>query len=101
MSDLKAWISARRPVSPVELGPRIDASGVTAVSVVGLTKIACDALERQVCSPVRWFPGRVRNSAFQLLTADALITYACELALDGEDSDLVLEVIMQHSAASS
>ena len=96
MSDLKAWISARRPVSPVELGPRIDASGVTAVSVVGLTKIACDALEQ-----ARLSPGRVRNSAFQLLTADALITYACELALDSEDSDLVLEVIMQHSAASS
>jgi hypothetical protein len=96
VSDLKAWISARRPVSPVELGPRIDASGVTAVSVVGLTKIARDALEQ-----ARLSPGRVRSSAFQLLTADALITYACELALDGEDSDLVLEVIMQHSAASS
>ena len=96
MSDLKTWISARRPVSPVELGPRIDASGVTAVSVVGLTKIACDALEQ-----ARLSPGRVRNSAFQLLTADALITYACELALEGEDPDLVLGVIMQHSATSS
>jgi len=30
-----------------------------------------------------------------------LITYACELALDGEDPDLVLGVIMQHSADSS
>ena len=96
MSDLKTWISARRPVSPVELGPRIDVSGVTAVSVVGLTKIACDALEQ-----ARLSPGRVRNSAFQLLTADALITYACELALDGEDPDLVLGVIMQHSGANS
>ena len=96
MSDLKAWISARRPVSPVELGPRIDASGVTAVSVVDLTKIACDAPEQ-----ARLSPGPVRNSAFQLLTADALITYACELALDGEDPDLVLGVIMQHSGASS
>ena len=96
MSDLKTWISSRRPISPVELGPRIDASGVTPVSALGLTKIACDTLEQAGLSP-----GRVRNSAFQLLTADALITYACELALDGEDSDLVLEVIMQHSAASS
>ena len=96
MSDLKAWISPSRPASPVELGPWIDASGITAVSAVGLTNIACDALEQ-----ARLSTGRVRNSAFQLLTADALITYACELALDGEDSDLVLEVIMQHSAASS
>lgn len=96
MSDLKAWINERRPASPVELGPWIDASGVTAVSALGLTNIACDALEQ-----ARLSPGRVRNSAFQLLTADALITYACESALDGEDPDLVLRVIMQHSADSS
>ena len=94
MSDLKTWISQRRPVSPLELGSWIDASG--AVSASGLTKIACDALGQ-----ARLSPGRVRNSAFQLLTADALLTYACELALDTEDPDLVLGVIMQDSAASS
>ena len=96
MSDLKTWISQRRAVSPLELGSWIDASEVTAVSASGLTKIACDALGQ-----ARLSPGRVRNSAFQLLTADALLTYACELALDTEDPDLVLGVIMQDSAASS
>ena len=96
MSDLKTWISQRRPISPLELGPCIAASGVTAVSASVITKIACDAL-----SQARLSPGRVRNSAFQLLTADALLTYACELALDTEDPDLVLGVIMQDSAASS
>jgi hypothetical protein len=30
-------------------------------------------------------PGRVREAAFDLLTADALLTYACEAALEGED----------------
>jgi hypothetical protein len=29
--------------------------------------------------------GRVRESAFQLLTADALVTYACEAALEADD----------------
>ncbi len=96
MSDLKAWISARRPASPVELGPWINASRVTAVSAFGLTNIACDALEQ-----ARLSPGRVRNSAFQLLTADALITYACESALDAEDPDLVLGIVIQKAVASS
>ena len=96
MSDLKTWISQRRPISPLELGPCIDASGVTAVSASVITKIACDAL-----SQARLSPGRMRNSAFQLLTADALLTYACELALDAEDPELVLGVIIQDSAASS
>ena len=96
MSDLKAWIRGRHPAPPVDLGPWIDALRVTAVSASDLTNIARDALEQAELSP-----GRVRNSAFQLLTADALITYACELALDGEDPDSVLGVIMQHSAASS
>ena len=96
MSDLKAWISARRPASPVELGPWINASRVTAVSAFGLTNIACDALEQ-----ARLSPGRVRNSAFQLLTADALITYACESALDAEDPDLALGIVIQKAVASS
>jgi hypothetical protein len=30
-------------------------------------------------------PGRVRESAFRLLEADALLTYACEAALEAED----------------
>ncbi len=30
-------------------------------------------------------PGRVRASAFRLLEADALLTYACEAALESDD----------------
>ena len=39
-------------------------------------------------------PGRVRASAFHLLTADALITYACEEALDAEDAETELAKLL-------
>ncbi|GIS79539.1 MAG: hypothetical protein CM1200mP14_11050 [Gammaproteobacteria bacterium] len=95
MSDLKTWISQRRPVSPLELGSWIDARELLCVC------FRPHENRLRSLGQARLSPGRVRNSAFQLLTADALLTYACELALDTEDPDLVLGVIMQDSAASS
>jgi hypothetical protein len=40
-------------------------------------------------------PGRVRASAFELLVADALVTYACEAALETEDPVAALEAIAE------
>ncbi len=96
MSDLQKWIRARCPESPMELGSWIDVSGVTEPSTHDLMRVALDALEQ-----ARLCPGRIRASAFQLLAADALITYACESALDAEDPDLVLGIVIQQAAASS
>jgi hypothetical protein len=39
-------------------------------------------------------PGRQRASAFRLLEADALFTYACEAALESEDPMGVLRRIL-------
>ena len=39
-------------------------------------------------------PGRVRESAFDLLTADALLTYACEAALESADPDAALQALV-------
>lgn len=39
-------------------------------------------------------PGRVRSSAFELLTADALITYACEAALETDDPEGAIESLV-------
>jgi hypothetical protein len=39
-------------------------------------------------------PGRVRASAFPLLEADALITYACEAALETDDPEGALRRIL-------
>jgi hypothetical protein len=44
-------------------------------------------------------PGRVRESAFTLLEADALLTYACEAALDAENPEAAILDIL--AAASS
>jgi len=43
--------------------------------------------------------GRVRSSAFHLLAADALLTYACEAALEGDDPQAVLVGILRQAAA--
>ncbi|MDX1493493.1 MAG: hypothetical protein R3253_05520 [Longimicrobiales bacterium] len=40
-------------------------------------------------------PGRVRESAFELLVADALVTYACEAALETERPVEALERIVE------
>lgn len=42
----------------------------------------------------RAMPGRVRESAYHLLTADALLTYACEAALEDADPEGTLARIL-------
>ena len=39
-------------------------------------------------------PGRVRESAFALLAADALLTYACEAAVESDDPDGALQALL-------
>ena len=93
MNQLQEWVGGRLGEAPIELGSSIDISQFYEGSITTLIRGALSALER-ACSR----PGRVRASAFQVLIADALITYACELALDEKDPDLVLGKLMQQSA---
>ena len=95
MSDLQAWIRTRSPAPPMELGPWVDGADRGPPSVDDLTRVGLRALDQ-----ARARPGRVRDSAFRLLAADALITYACEAALEEEDPDPVLCRILQQAAAS-
>jgi hypothetical protein len=44
-------------------------------------------------------PGRVRRSAFHLLAADALVTYACEAALEHADPEEALRRVLERVAA--
>jgi hypothetical protein len=44
-------------------------------------------------------PGRIRSSAFDLLGADALLTYACEAALETRDPASTLDEILCEAAA--
>jgi hypothetical protein len=60
---------------------------------------AADLMDAGVQALERARPGRARASAFELLGADALITHACEAALDEEDPAEVLTGFIRAAAA--
>lgn len=85
-----SWLEARKPRPPCDLGARLraDMTGFgeesdLAERLLGTAAAALDAALRQ--------PGRVRAAAFELLAADALVTYACEAALEGDAPDDALD----------
>jgi hypothetical protein len=83
-------MEARRPRPPADLAARLlDVEG-TGVSLVG----ALTHAGRERLNAARNRPGRVRESAFRLLEADALLTYACEAALEAEDPATELRSIL-------
>lgn len=86
---LADWIARRRPVPPADLAARVRGEGGSTTFDVALTDVGCDRLGQ-----ARARPGRVRDSAFRLLEADALITYACEAALETEDPPGALRRIL-------
>jgi hypothetical protein len=57
-------------------------------------------LARTALDETRANPGRVRQSAFHLLAADALVTYACEAALDEADPSAALRTILLETAGA-
>ena len=85
------WLETRRPRPPEDLRARLhDVAGGPARERSDPSETllcsARDALARTLSQP-----GRVRNAAFDLLVVDALVTYACEAALEGGDPDAVLD----------
>lgn len=96
MSDrLQAWLAERRPSSSVPLaGWTSRAPSHTEIPPIrSLTTLGRQALETALARP-----GRVRESAFELLGADALITYACEAALEADDPDASLTWILRSTS---
>jgi len=82
-------MASRRPAVAPDLAAAIaltDAPGALE------TVLAAEGLSRLRSARSRL--GRVRESAFRLLEADALITYACEAALDAEDPQDALRRIL-------
>jgi hypothetical protein len=84
-----AWLTNRRPRPPEDLSARVRAeafgAGGPADAETSLMIAGRSALERALAQP-----GRVRAAAFDLLAADALVTYACEAALECDDPDAEL-----------
>jgi len=80
---LSRWLDGRRPVPPPALRARIDAAlGSALESSEALALESClSAGERVVASLLR-ANATTRESALDLLAADALVTYAFEAAGD-------------------
>jgi hypothetical protein len=90
VSGVRAWLEARRPVPPPDLATRLpDAAHEGETPVHTLTDAGRARLDE-----ARARPGRVRDSAFALLEADALLTYACEAALETRDPAGALRSIL-------
>jgi len=94
MTDLEDWLDARRPRPPSDLRRRV----VECVTRVGgeedrVRQLLEAASERLTTARDR--PGRVRSSAFELLVADALVTYACEAALETARPEEALRRIVE------
>lgn len=92
--DVGGFLALRRPAPPEALA--------TWVGSLKLQGPAGDALLDGGMAELRRArsrPGRVRESAFSLLTADALLTWACEAALDAEDPEEAMAVILTRAGA--
>jgi hypothetical protein len=80
--SLASWIADRHPPPVVPLDRWTRTAGVVEDGdrVDMLTMLATSALESALARP-----GKEREGAFHLLAADALLTYACEAALETND----------------
>jgi len=84
---VEAWLDEREPQPPEALSERMIPllTGPGGDLSERFCAVACDAADRVYANP-----GRVRESALDLLVADALLTYACEAALEREDPEPAL-----------
>ena len=78
---LSAWLDARRPAPPVRLRARIDAAlGPALQSDANDAAGACLRAGEQLARELLQENATSRESALDLLAADALVTYAFEAA---------------------
>jgi hypothetical protein len=80
---LEHWL--RSPDPAHDAGGSVEGGPVEALTALGARALG-SALSR---------PGRDRAAAFDLLAADALVTYACEAALETPDAEASLERILR------
>ena len=80
---LSEWLGSRTPPPPDPFQRWLafaEADGAGRADEEGLTELGHAAMDRALSRP-----GRVRESAFELLAAGAYYTYACEFATEGGD----------------
>ena len=90
------WVAARSPPAPDELKAWLkisddgsDLDGVVASVPESLLRAGLLHLEAALGRP-----GRDREAAYQLLAADALVTYGCEAASEADDVRGVLREVL-------
>jgi len=91
--DVRDFLASRVPSAPAALEAWLNALPLEGPCMQALSGGAAEELRK-----ARSETGRVRRSAFHLLGADALITYACEAALDAPDPVVSLGVILREAA---
>jgi len=91
MTSTSDWLRRRRPPAPQALEDAVRAAtgGGDGPTLATLYEAAHGLLAEAASRP-----GRLRESAFALLTADALATYACEAALEEEEPVEALEALL-------
>ncbi len=104
MRALAEWLSSREPPPPEKLEASLRALPwerlPAASSAVAPNADELGPLEalahagRERLEHALAHAGRERESAFKLLEADALFTYACEAALEAEDPEAALHRIL-------
>ena len=104
MHSPNAWLATRTPPAPDELkawlkilddGANFDGGVASLPGCLVAGGLA--HLDEAVAKP-----GRDREAAYQLLAADALITYSCEAASEAADvRDVLREVLVRVSAGGA
>jgi hypothetical protein len=90
------WLSSREPHPPQALTDRLPDVGADGPLVDTLTEAGMWMLERAMTTT-----GKARDSAFLLLSADALLTYACEAAAEDGDPARALRSVLDRVGARS
>jgi hypothetical protein len=87
MTDVRAWLAGRSPRPPDALSLSVaDGPGSVADTLIAAGALA---LERALAEAGE------RRGAFELLAADALLTYACERAVEAPDPEAELLRILE------
>jgi len=92
--DAGAFLAQRTPPPPPALGRWLAARALDGEAAEALLRGGVEELAR-----ARRSPGKVRSSAWHLLAADALLTYACEAALAAAEPPLAFEEILRRAAS--
>lgn len=88
---LEMWLQEREPAVPGPFLPHLLGDPSVPPGVAELADLGEAALFRALGKP-----GRNRGAAFDLLAADAFLTYACEAGAEEADVRACLTALLEH-----